>query len=158
MALISQVCLFYFIYLFFSFWPIVRIYRSWFDVHLQKGRHRSSLEEILYQSIDKTIVGNNSVKVSICCLSSHQLQGPTTCIVLKTHLLNTSKEKKVKPPFWAHLCILHGGLICIAFCPSIRLSVCHWIIIHGMVNTEAGGFCYDRLGSLPTSSCIFQWF
>ena len=28
--------------------------------------------------------------------------------------------------FWAHLCILHSGLICIAFCPS----VCHWIIIH----------------------------
>ncbi len=22
--------------------------------------------------------------------------------------------------FWAHLCILHGGLICIAFCPSVR--------------------------------------
>ncbi len=27
--------------------------------------------------------------------------------------------------FLAHLCILHGGLICIAFCPSVRLSVCH---------------------------------
>ena len=25
---------------------------------------------------------------------------------------------------WAHLCILHGGLICIAFCPSVRPSVC----------------------------------
>ena len=32
--------------------------------------------------------------------------------------------------YWAHLCILHGGLICIAFCLSVRLSVCHWIIIH----------------------------
>ena len=26
--------------------------------------------------------------------------------------------------FWAHLCILHGGLICIAFCPSVCPSVC----------------------------------
>ncbi len=27
-------------------------------------------------------------------------------------------------------CILHGGLICIAFCLSVCPSVCHWIIIH----------------------------
>ena len=32
--------------------------------------------------------------------------------------------------FWAHLCMLHGGLICIAFRPSVCLSVCHWTIIH----------------------------
>ena len=24
--------------------------------------------------------------------------------------------------FWAHLCILHGGLICVTFCPSVRPS------------------------------------
>ena len=34
------------------------------------------------------------------------------------------------PAHWAHLCILHGGLIYIAFCPSVCPSVCHWIKIH----------------------------
>ena len=29
-----------------------------------------------------------------------------------------------KHNFWAHLCKLHGGLICIAFCLSVCLSVC----------------------------------
>ena len=37
-----------------------------------------------------------------------------------------------------------------------RLEPCLLVIKGtGMVNTEAGGLCYDRLGSLPTSSCIF---
>ncbi len=26
--------------------------------------------------------------------------------------------------FWAHLCMLHGGLIGVTFCPSVCLSVC----------------------------------
>ena len=26
---------------------------------------------------------------------------------------------KIKLTFWAHLCILHGGLLCVAFCPSV---------------------------------------
>ncbi len=30
--------------------------------------------------------------------------------------------------FWAHLCELHGGLICVAFRLSVRLSVCLWQI------------------------------
>ncbi len=36
-------------------------------------------------------------------------------------LLSVSLPVYVK--FWADLCILHGGLICIVFCPSVCLSV-----------------------------------
>ncbi len=28
--------------------------------------------------------------------------------------------------FWAHLCKLHGGLLCVAFCLSVCMSVCLW--------------------------------
>ena len=31
-------------------------------------------------------------------------------------------SKKTLPHFLAHLCILHGGLICISFCLSVCLS------------------------------------
>ncbi len=30
-------------------------------------------------------------------------------------------------PFWAHMCTLHGGLICIAFCLSVCPSVRPWL-------------------------------
>ncbi len=38
-------------------------------------------------------------------------------------LLSRPTLQKGKHGFWAHLCTLHGGLICIAFC----LSVCPWL-------------------------------
>ncbi len=32
---------------------------------------------------------------------------------------------EIFPPFdfWAHLCILHGGLICVTFCPSVSVTL-----------------------------------
>ena len=86
-------------------------------------------------------------------------------------------------PFWAHPCKLHGGLICITFCLSVVcLSVWTWQkwekIIHiSGTNVSIwlclflttllekfksanwhGIFCFDRWGSLPTSSCISFYF
>ncbi len=41
----------------------------------------------------------------------------------RTALFVTVKSRWPSPSnFWAHLCILHGGLICIAFCLSVCLS------------------------------------
>ena len=55
-----------------------------------------------------------------------------------TRLNFTQQQNYVHDLDWwmllSHMCILHGGFICIAFCPSGCLSVCrpicHWIIIH----------------------------
>ncbi len=42
--------------------------------------------------------------------------------------------------FLAHLCILHGGLICVTFCLSVRLygldQKSDWIIIHVTLRIE----------------------
>ena len=40
-----------------------------------------------------------------------------------TPLTQVCQLLSIDKHFWAHLCILHGGLMCIAFCLSARLSV-----------------------------------
>ncbi len=85
--------------------------------------------------------------------------------------------------FWAHLCELHGGLICVAFRLSVRLSVCpsvclsvtnirldnnsylvKYVNFHKISNFTIPIFLHMQImcsnlkvGSMPTSSCIF-WY
>ncbi len=64
--------------------------------------------------------------------------------------------KKIKST--CHLFVFFFGLSHVFFkeahCNN-PLPVCHLLAIHHMVNKQALGYCYDRQGSLPTSSCIF---
>ncbi len=39
---------------------------------------------------------------------------------------NNTVRVKATLNFWAHLCTLHGGLICVAFCPSVCPAVRTW--------------------------------
>ncbi len=82
--------------------------------------------------------------------------------------------------FWAHLCNLHGGLICVAFCLSVCLSVlsvlsvwtgpkitldfnsyldnyvtCAYHKMGSCLRFMHVACAYHKVGSLPTSSCIF---
>ncbi len=63
-------------------------------------------------------------------------------------------KEEVFHNFWAHLCMWHGGLKCIAFC----LSVCHWTIIISESIIAMNLKLYHNIKPLYVHRSIWKWF
>ncbi len=95
------------------------------------GSWQYTLSSITYR--ESSILAHYS-QVSFMCLQC----APISCYLLHFALPSHYHGRHTFFSFWAHLCILHSGLICVTFRLSVRPSVCpygldqksDWIIIH----------------------------